>query len=140
MTAEPGARALIAATDLQVEGAHHPGSVLFHPPNSQRATEIVMGVPGGTFGSLLTSFGLADDAASQSNGVRYILWISTDGGTQYTKILDTPVLSNRWESRRIDLSTYLAYDLQFRLAVDPLGDYVYDWLVITFELQPAPPG
>jgi hypothetical protein len=76
---------------------------------------------------------LADAAIGRSDGVRYIISLSTDG-KNYTNLLDQEISSNLWETKSIDLRAYFHQNLKLKLVSSSEGNNSFDWLQLTLDL------
>jgi 4-amino-4-deoxy-L-arabinose transferase-like glycosyltransferase len=117
----------------QVGGVSKVNQILFHPAADGKASFIKFQILNNKYTSLSTSYGIADAAASMTEGVIYDVKVSTDGGNTYAGLLSTRVIENTWEETTIDLTDYLGKDLTFLLSSTGTNSGYY-WLQITFRL------
>ena len=127
---------IVGRSDLPVEDVVLPDQVLLHPFEPDEPTRVTFKVSDNPYATLETSFGLADQVSDKSNGVGYEVEISQDGGGTFTSLVSAVVTQSAWVSSTVSLFQYQGQDVTFRLTVDPLGAYDYDWLQVTFDLLP----
>jgi tetratricopeptide (TPR) repeat protein len=128
---------LVGRSVLGVEGLIRPDQVHLHPFSADQNTYLRFDVEDCHYGALQIGYGLADQVAGLSNGVRYTLQAAVDGGNSYTVLWDETVRDSVWLSQTVPLIAYWGEDVAFQLAVDALGDDSYDWLQTTVRLFPA---
>jgi tetratricopeptide (TPR) repeat protein/4-amino-4-deoxy-L-arabinose transferase-like glycosyltransferase len=128
---------LVGRSVLGVEGLIRPDQVHLHPFSTDQDTYLRFEVEDCPYDALQIGYGLADQVAGLSDGVRYTLQASADGGNSYTVLWDETVTDSVWLSQTLPLTAYWGEDVTFQLAVDALGDDGYDWLQTTVRLFPA---
>lgn len=114
-----------------------PGQVHLHPYSSEIDSTILLSLTGQAYGTLKTSFALADEAAPRSNGVDYTVSVSTDGGQSFTDLLSTTVSTNLWQAEVVDLPPSEA--MLLRLRSSARQDAAFDWLQVNLILLPPDP-
>jgi len=117
---------------------NRPDQIYLHPFGPDQNTYIRFDVRDSHCIALKIGYGLADQVAGLSNGVRYTLQSSVDAGRSWTVEWDATVTDSAWQEQTLSLVPYLARDVTFQLVVDALGDDSYDWLQSTVRLFPAP--
>lgn len=126
---------LVSSSPLTVGQQVRPAQVLYHPFSEHEATCITFTIPSNPYLTLSTSYALADSVIGLSNGVDYRVEVSTDGGNSYIPLVQATVTQNHWVSQTVSLVPFWNKDVMFRLTSDARGDYTYDWLLVTFDLQ-----
>lgn len=121
---------------LPVEGRVRPSQVFLHPFSDQDSTYVAFDLQDSPFAYLRVGYGLADEVAGLTNGVGYTIEVKPQGAGEYQRLFTEDVTQSAWREQMVPLTRYWGEDLVFRLAVDALGDYAYDWLQTTVELVP----
>ncbi len=129
---------LVGTSQLPVGGQSLPSQVHLHPYSSEIDTTLVLTVPNNVYGTLKTSWALADEAVRHSNGVDYAVSVSTDGGQTFMELLRSRVTSNVWSSQLVTLPP--SESLVLRLSSSALQDATYDWLQVSLVLLPSDGG
>jgi hypothetical protein len=124
---------LVTSSQTPVQGSTIANQVLFHPQSSTQDTTITLSITNNPYTILMTNFALADAAIGRSDGVRYIISLSTDG-KNYTNLLDQEISSNLWETKSIDLRAYFHQNLKLKLVSSSEGNNSFDWLQLTLDL------
>jgi tetratricopeptide (TPR) repeat protein len=127
---------LVGRSVLDVEGLVRRDQIHLHPFGTDQDTNLRFDVEDCHYDALQIGYGLADQVAGLSNGVRYTLQAAVDGGDPYTVLWDETVTDSVWLSQTVPLVDYWGQDVTFQLAVDALGDDAYDWLQTTVRLFP----
>jgi tetratricopeptide (TPR) repeat protein len=128
---------LVGSSDLDVGGQVRPDQIHMAPSSADQPTVLRFNVKDCQFYMLQIGAGLADQVAGLSNGVRYTVQVSADGGRSYHVLLDESITEAVWRSQAVSLTAYWGKDLTFELVVESLGDDSYDWLQTTVRLFPA---
>jgi hypothetical protein len=128
---------MVGRSVLGVEGLSRPDQIHLHPSGADQDTYLRFDVDDCHYDMLQIGYGLADQVAGLSNGVRYTLQASADGGSSYTVLCDETVTDSVWNSKTVPLTLYWGEDVAFQLVVDALGDDAYDWLQTTVRLFPV---
>lgn len=129
---------LVGTSQLPVGGQSLPSQAHLHPYSSEIDTTLVLTVPNNVYSTLKTSWALADEAVSHSNGVDYAVSVSTDGGQTFMELLRSRVTSNAWSSQLVTLPP--SESLVLRLSSSALQDATYDWLQVSLVLLPSDGG
>ena len=127
---------MVGHSVLGVEGLIQPDQIHLHPFGAAQDTYLRFDVENCRYDTLEIAYGLADQVAGLSNGVRYTLQASLDGGNSYAVLWDQAVTDSVWQSQVLPLIAYWGEDVTFQLAVDALGDDRHDWLQTTVRLFP----
>jgi tetratricopeptide (TPR) repeat protein len=125
---------LVGPSELPVNGENLPRQVMFYPFDSGTASTLLFSLEDSPHRVLKTSFGLADQALSQSNGVEYAVSISVDGGQSFTDLIHTTVTTNSWRSELVELPP--SRDLVLKLRASARQDATFDWLQVNLVLLP----
>jgi hypothetical protein len=128
---------LVGSSILGVGGLSRPDQIHVHPFSADQDTYLRFEVEDCQHDALRIDYGLADQVANLSNGVRYTLQASVDGANSYAVLWNGTVTENVWLSQTLPLIAYWGDDVTLQLAVDALGDDGYDWLQTTVRLFPA---
>lgn len=128
---------LVGPSTVDVEGLVRADQVHFHPFSADQNTYVRFDVKDCQYDAFQIGHGLADQVAGLSNGVRYTLQASLDGGDSYEALWDEVVMDSVWRSETLPLAAYRGRDVTFQLAVDAMGDDDHDWLQTTVHLLPA---
>ena len=131
-------RWLVTRSTLPVQGITHTNQVHFHPCSATEDTVLRFPLPGNTFTTLVTSYGLADDAITRSDGVEYTIAISSTLNPTPTMLLEARVTENEWHTAYVDLKPYQGQDVTLLLRASAIGDEQYDWLQVKLNLLPVP--
>ena len=115
-----------------VQGTTQINQVLFHPPFVAGNSYIEINILGNRYSNLTTNFALADSAIGKSDGVTYSVQVSE--GPRQVGLVNNPVTTNTWQKSSILLPT--GTDLTIVLTSNSGPASSYDWLEITFTLQP----
>ncbi len=129
-------RPLVTISQAMVQGGISGNQVLFHPYGDHEDTHIVFVIEDNPYFTLRTAYALADEAVGQSNGVDYVLAVSTDGGRTFSTLLRNEVLRNGWDTASVDLSPYLNRDVTIKLVASSRGNAAFDWLQVILSLAP----
>ena len=129
---------LVGQSELPVEGRSLPGQVILHPYSSEVDSTLVFNLPNQPYRVLKTSFGLADEALPNSNGVEYTISISVDGGQSFVDLIQTTVTANTWGSEIVNLP--ITHDLMLKVRSSARQDIANDWLQINLVLLPLSEG
>lgn len=127
---------LVGRSVLSAAGLSRPDQIHLHPFGADQDTYVDLDVQDCGYAALQIGYGLADQIAGLSNGVRYSLRARVEGESPHT-LWDATVTDNVWRSQTVSLVPYWGQDVTLQLAVDPLGDESYDWLQTTVRLFPA---
>ncbi|MBI1881133.1 MAG: glycosyltransferase family 39 protein [Chloroflexi bacterium] len=130
---DAGGRALVQSSLLPVSGVVHPHQIFLHPAIESGFTYLEFEIPNNPYSVLTASFGLADEAVGQSNGVQYTVSVLTPSDHP-NNLLTTHVISNTWQEKSFDISTYLNQNIHIQLSVDAAGNVNYDWLLVALRL------
>lgn len=128
---------LVGRSVLSVEGLTRPDQVHVHPLGADQATHLCFDIKNCQYETLQIGYGLADQVAGLSNGVRYTVQSSVDGGDSYTVLWAETITDSVWLSQTLPLVAFWGEDVTFQLIVDALGDDGCDWLQTTVRLFPA---
>ena len=125
---------LVGSSELPVGGQNLPGQVILHPYSSEVDSTLIFDLPNQPYRVLKTSFGLADEAWTNSNGVDYTVSVSVDGGQSFTDLIHTTVTTNIWRSEVVDVTP--SQDLVLKLSASARQDAKFDWLQVNLVLLP----
>jgi hypothetical protein len=128
---------LVGSSDLTVGGHTRPDQIHMAPSSAGKPTDLRFTVKDCQFYMLQISAGLADQVAGLSNGVKYTVQVSTDGGGSYHVLFEKSITEAVWQTQAVSLTAYWKKDLTFELVVDAQGDDSYDWLQTTVRFFPA---
>lgn len=127
----------LGPSDSTAGGVAFNNQLLFHPFSDDASTNVRILIEDNQYSFIETAYALADVAfAAGSNGVEYSILTSVDGGSSWRVLLREPVRRADWKVRKIDIRPYQGQRLILRLTADPMGQYDYDWLQITFRMLP----
>ncbi len=128
---------MVGPSVLEVQGKRRAGQVLLHPFSAEQTTALFFDVEDSHYDLMQIGYALADRVVGLSNGVRYRLEASVDGGVSYAVLWDQIVNDNVWRLQTLPLTPFSGQDVSFQLVVDALGDDAYDWLQTTVRLFPG---
>ena len=128
---------LVGFSNVAVGGKIRPDQILIAPSSADQPTILKFTVKECQFNLLQVGSGLADQVAGLSNGVKYSVLVSTDGGKSYINLLNDIIKDAVWRSQIVPLTAYKGKDLTFELSVDSIGDDRYDWLQTVVRLFPV---
>jgi hypothetical protein len=117
----------------QVDKSLKPNQILLHPSIQDTTTFVTINIPSNHYTRLVTDYGIPDLAVEKTNGIKYTIELSTDGGNSYAQLFSTDAKQNVWKTEICDLTPYIGKNITFRLSSKGLGNGYY-WLQITFML------
>lgn len=126
---------LVRQSSLPVEGQAYLGQIHFHPDIKTGTTRLEFDIEDSPYTTLITSFGLADEAGDRSDGVQYRIEISEQGSGAFEVLLLADSMSSTWQHETLDTSAYLGQDILVRLSAVARDETAFDWLQISVRLE-----